>query len=124
YANNTGSSQCITVTLDGTQCGFDIESVFSRAYLTSFDPGSACINYLADPGFYSDPFAGPATYTFTVPAGATFVVVVESGSEEEGCDSYTLTVSGLDTCPTATPAPTSQATSQPTSTVQVTPTVM
>jgi photosystem II stability/assembly factor-like uncharacterized protein len=111
YVNSSGSAACITVTIDGTQCGFDVETVFSRAYLGSFDPNNACTNYLADPGFYSDPFAGPATYTFNVPAGATFVIVVESGSEEEVCESYTLTVTGIDACPTATPVPTSQATS-------------
>jgi photosystem II stability/assembly factor-like uncharacterized protein len=114
YTNSSGSARCVTVEIDGTQCGFDIESVFSAAYLGSYDPGNACLNYLADPGFYSDPFAGPATYSFNVAAGATFVVVVQSGSEEAGCSSYTLTVSGLDVCTTPTAVVTTSPTIVPT----------
>ena len=110
YTNSTGVSRCITVIIDGRLCGHDIEGVFSRAYLGTFNPSSACINYLADPGFYSDKFAEEATYSFNVAAGATFVVVVESISEEVGCDSYTLTVTGLSACPTATPSSTSTIT--------------
>jgi hypothetical protein len=116
YTNQSGSTLCITVLIDGTACGFDIEGVFSRAYLGAFNPGNACANYLADPGFYSDKFAGPATYSFNVGAGATFVVVVESISEEAGCASYILTVSGLSSCSTATPIPSTTGTVVPSST--------
>jgi photosystem II stability/assembly factor-like uncharacterized protein len=121
YVNSTASTRCITVVLDGQQCGFDIEAVFSAAYLGSFDPSHACTNYLADPGFYSDPFAGEATYSFNVPAGATFVVVVQEAGEEVGCKNYTVTISGLDACGVTTP--TAVVTASPTSAATGTPVV-
>jgi photosystem II stability/assembly factor-like uncharacterized protein len=121
YVNSTGSTRCITVVLDGTQCGPDIEAVFSAAYLGSFSPLNACFNYLADPGFYSDAFAEEATYSFNVPAGATFVVIVQEAGEKVGCQSYTLTVSGLDVCSTSTPTATAQVTSTPTAPSTATP---
>jgi hypothetical protein len=78
--------------------------LFSAAYLGSFDPNNICsANYLGDMG------ASPApAYQFTVPAGATFVIVVHEVTPNTGCASYTLTVNGVGTCPvTPTPVPAS-----------------
>ncbi|HET6260755.1 MAG TPA: S-layer homology domain-containing protein, partial [Chloroflexia bacterium] len=106
FTNTSGSPRCITVDLDGTDCG-SVESVTGAAYLGSFDPSNACANYLADSGTDSMWFTGPISYSFTVPAGATFGVVVQELNSEAGCSRYMLTVSGLgSSCPTATVTPT------------------
>lgn len=112
FSNTTGAAACITVILDGSNCGVSKRYVFSSAYLGTFDPNSACTNYLADSGTSSNSFSGPIQYSFTVPAGATFNVLVEELNEAFGCESYNLTVQGLGACPTGTPAP---ATSTPAS---------
>ncbi|HEX9989414.1 MAG TPA: S-layer homology domain-containing protein [Chloroflexia bacterium] len=108
YTNTDSVTRCIFVTVYGHECGEDFEGVLSAAYLGSFDPNSICTNYLADPDDYSDPFTGPMSYSFEVPAGRSFVVVVEEDQEGLGCQNYTLFVDGLPECPmsTATPMPT------------------
>ncbi|HYP21560.1 MAG TPA: S-layer homology domain-containing protein [Chloroflexia bacterium] len=85
YTNSSGSTQCVTVSLDSTACGNG--GVGSVAYLTSFNPSSVCSNYLA-----SAPAGPNSTYSFQVPAGATYVVVVRETNIDEGCASYTLRV--------------------------------
>jgi hypothetical protein len=88
YHNTTSSPQCVTVTINEA-CGNN--SLLSAAYLGSFDPTNLCANYLADMGV-----AGPTfSYSFTAPANSAVVVMVEEGSANIGCNSYTLQ---LDTC--------------------------
>jgi hypothetical protein len=108
YTNTDSVTRCIFVTVYGHKCGEDFEGVLSAAYLGSFDPNSICTNYLADPDDYSDPFTGPMSYSFEVPAGRSFVVLVEEDQEGLGCQNYTLIIDGLPECPmaTATPMPT------------------
>ena len=62
------------------------------------------------------------SYSFTVPAGATFVVVVHEASANEGCASYTLSVNGC-LVNTRTPTPTFAPTNTPTNTPTFTPTL-
>ncbi|HYP19552.1 MAG TPA: SBBP repeat-containing protein, partial [Chloroflexia bacterium] len=110
FTNTSGAPRCITVALDGTDCG-SVESVVSAAYLGAFDPSNSCANYLADGGTDSMWFTGPISYSFTVPAGAAFGVVVQELNSEAGCSRYILNVSGLgSTCPQATVTPTSPPT--------------
>src|SRR5205823_318957 len=61
-----------------------------------------CANYLGDEGSSGVPY-----YSFQVPAGATFVIVVHEVAAT-GCASYTLQVVGNNPAcdPTATPTPT------------------
>jgi hypothetical protein len=101
FTNNSGSSTCITVDVDGSGCASIGISV--AAYLTSFDPNNLCTNYLGDSG--GTPIDGTGSFSFDVPAGATFVLDVEEWQPDIGCASYTLTVSGLTcgTTPTVTP---------------------
>jgi hypothetical protein len=89
FTNTTGVSQCVSVTLNSA-CG-GANEVMSEAYLGSYNPANVCANYLADLGS-SPPPAG--TYSFTVPAGATFVVVVNEINPGGGCTAYTLDVTG------------------------------
>jgi hypothetical protein len=85
YTNATSSPQCVTVTVNES-CGNN--ALLSAAYLNTFDPNNLCSNYLADMGV-----AGPAfSYSFTLPAGARVVVIVEENSANIGCASYTLRI--------------------------------
>ncbi|HLX59997.1 MAG TPA: S8 family serine peptidase [Planctomycetota bacterium] len=88
FTNSGSASACITVTLaDTTQS----DNAFCVAYLTSFNPASLCTNYLADTGV-SDNLT---TMSFSVAAGATFVVVVHEITPGAGVPTYTLTVAGV-----------------------------
>jgi len=102
YTNSSSSAVCVSVTIT-TLCGDEgnfKESIFSAAYLGSYNPGNLCANYLADMGGVQDSFTGPGTffYSFTVPAHTNFVVVVDGTYPDYYCSGYTLTVAGL-LCP-------------------------
>jgi hypothetical protein len=95
--NTNSTSACFTVSLDAGSC-VDTQYLFSAAYLGSFDPGNVCANYLADLGASPNP---RGSYSFSVPAGATFVVVVHEVDPDAGCGAYRLSVTncpGPDTC--------------------------
>ena len=86
---NTGTLPvCVAANLNSA-CGTNI---FGATYLGSFNPANVCANYLADAG---GSFAGLSTWSFTVPGGATFVIVVHEVNQGTGCSSYTLSVNGL-----------------------------
>jgi hypothetical protein len=98
YTNNTGSSQCVTVNVDATQCG--PAALFSVAYLGTFNPSNLCENYLADPAR-----PGPTmTYSFTLDAGETVTILITESNENVGCPSYTVRINPCDNSgqPTAT----------------------
>ena len=127
YVNNTGAAECVTVILTES-CSNN--ALWSVAYLNTFNPTVLCQNYLADGGR-----GGPVTtYSFTLPAGATAVVVVHEVSADLGCESFTLTINPCSTgggatptptntpqAPTVTLTPTSQPTDTPTEAVTNTP---
>src|ERR1051326_134774 len=75
---NTGTAPtCVTVSLTSA-CSTNI---FDVAYLGSFNPSNIQQNYLADGG---SSFAGAGPFSFNVPAGQTFVVVVHEGNVGAG----------------------------------------
>src|SRR5687767_13850664 len=88
FANASGSASCYTVTIDAGSCTGS-RYLFSTAYLGSFNRESLCTNYLADIGISPNPVG---SYSFTVPAGTTFVVVVHEIEVNGGCSGYTLNV--------------------------------
>ncbi|HNG34307.1 MAG TPA: putative Ig domain-containing protein, partial [Blastocatellia bacterium] len=93
FSNCSTVPSCITVTLD-TPCNTGGGSLFAAAYLGSFDQNNVCLNYLADPGL--SPGAVPAIFSFTVPAGANFTVVVsEVNSGVSANCNYTMNLTGL-----------------------------
>jgi hypothetical protein len=112
FINTSGAARCITITIDGSDCGGPL-GVTSAAYLGTFDLSNACANYLADTGDLSMHLTGPLTYSFNVPAGAQFAVIVEGESGKAWCEQYSLSVSGLAGCSTSTPTST-PATGSPT----------
>lgn len=77
---------------------------FSETYLGSFDPTNIGTNYLADGGSSADSGA-PSIYSFNIPAGASFTVVVNEVTPSAGVADYELTLS-----PAAVPEPSTAAT--------------
>jgi hypothetical protein len=90
----SGTSHCVTITLTNACTGN--RQLFDVAYLGSFNPASIGTNYITDAAA-SNIVGGPITFSATIPAGATFVVVVSDVNtgvnSAVGC-SYTLRVSG------------------------------
>src|SRR5207237_10640657 len=77
FTNTSGAARCYTVTINAALGGpGDIESV---AYDQVYDPTNISTNYLGDSGISGlGTTVDKATYSFTVPAGHNFVVVVNS----------------------------------------------
>ena len=91
YLNNTGGDVCATVEI-ASSC-----DVQANAYLNTYDPTNIANNYIGDAGIST---GGGSTNAFScnVPAGAVLVVVVNEVTPNSGCNSYTLTLSGVP-CP-------------------------
>jgi Subtilase family/PKD-like domain len=93
FQNCSAQPRCVTVTL--TQTSGTNSTLFSSAYLGSFTPATVATNYLADAGS-SFPLGSPASYSFDVAAGATFVVNVNEVPGGAGIGAaYDLKVDGL-----------------------------
>ncbi len=85
YTNTSGSAQCVTVNV---MPGCSNNALTSIAYLGSYDPANKCTNYLADGAR-----GGPQnTYSFTLPAGQTAVVIIFEHNGGVGCENYTLNI--------------------------------
>jgi hypothetical protein len=99
FINPSASSACFTVDLTPNCMGAPSDGqIFSEAYLNSYipTPGSQeCTNYLGDIG--GSPANGATgSYSFNVPAGGNFVVVVNTvTSATSTCSSYTAKISGF-----------------------------
>jgi hypothetical protein len=96
FDNNSAADTCYTVTINATipgPAGADIESA---AYLGTYDPTNLCLNYLGDSGIVGlGTTVGSASYSFTVPAQAHFVVVVNTTGTVTTTSSFSGTVSGF-----------------------------
>jgi hypothetical protein len=98
FTNTAGAPRCYTVTINAALGGpGDIESV---AYDQTYDPTNIDTNYLGDSGISGlGTTVDKATYSFTVPAGHNFVVVVNTtGSTTSGTiasSQFSGTVSGF-----------------------------
>jgi hypothetical protein len=123
FTNTSGAPNCYTVTINAALGGpGDIESV---AYDQVYDPTMLDTNYLGDTGISGlGTTVDHASYSFTVPAGHNFVVVVNTTGGEppsgQVSSPFSGTVSGFidntagpgdcatipSPTPTATPTPT------------------
>lgn len=98
FNNASGSAACFTVTINAALGGpGDIESV---AYDQTYNPAAIDTNYLGDSGISGlGTTVGSASYSFTVPAGHNFVVVVnQTGTALSGANAssqFSGTVSGF-----------------------------
>ncbi|HYP42026.1 MAG TPA: S-layer homology domain-containing protein [Chloroflexia bacterium] len=86
FTNNTGAARCVSVNLTSGCTSF--RAVASAAYSPMFT-GMICPNIIAESGGEANP---SVTYSFTVPAGQPYDVVVSGTSPSQTCGSYTLTV--------------------------------
>ena len=107
FTNNSAAAACFTVAIDATvpgPAGADIESA---AYLGSYDPTNLCLNYLGDTGVVGlGTTLGNASYSFTVAAGAQFVVVVNTTGTVPTTSQFSGTISGfVDDTPGNGPCP-------------------
>jgi hypothetical protein len=112
YTNSTASAQCVTVNIT-QNCGNN--ALQSVTYLGTFNPNSINTNFLAHGGASGHQLS----YSFSLPAGQTAVVVALEVSPNLGCANYTLSINPCSTG-LVTATPTSPATS-PTATPIVTP---
>jgi hypothetical protein len=98
FTNTSGGARCYTVTINaGLNGPGDIESV---AYDQTYDPTMISTNFLGDTGIVGlGTTVDHASYSFTVPAGHNFVVVVNTtGSTTNGSiasSQFSGTVSGF-----------------------------
>ena len=81
FTNTTGSTQCVTVTMDAMTCVGN-NFIFAQAYLGSFNPADMCPNYLADIGGSPNPVA---PFSFDLPNGQSVVIVVNEVNQDAGC---------------------------------------
>jgi len=92
FTNESNTAQCVTVNYDpNTGAGNCNVNAHAIAYLNSFSPTNLCNNYLADVGS-----SDALPFSFNVPAGANFVVVIAAnnpGGTGNGC-AYQFTVVG------------------------------
>jgi hypothetical protein len=133
FTNTSGGDNCYTVTINaGLNGPGDIESV---AYDQVYDPTNISTNYLGDTGVTGlGTTLDHASYSFTVPAGHNFViVVVTSGNTTSGTTAsspFSGTVSGFidntasrgDCASIPSPTPTATATATATATPTATAT--
>ncbi len=98
FTNTAGAARCYTVTINaGLNGPGDIESA---AYDQTYDPANLSTNYLGDSGISGlGTTVSQASYSFTVPAGHNFVIVVNTtGSTTSGniaSSPFSGTVSGF-----------------------------
>ena len=93
FTNTSGAARCYTVTINAELGGpGDIQSV---AYDQVYDPANLTANYLGDSGVSGlGTTVDQASYSFVVPAGNNFVVVVNTTGTTESSN-FSGTVSGF-----------------------------
>jgi hypothetical protein len=114
FTNSSALAACFTLNLTAALGGAgDIESA---AYSPSYNPASITTNFLGDTGISGlGTTVGSAQYSFTVPALATFVIVVNTtGTTTSSVFSGTLsgfanTTAGPGACPACVPPATPAA---------------
>ncbi len=96
FTNTSSAEACVTAQ-PHFECPVAPRSALhAAAYLGEVDSNNPRLNYLGDSG--GD---GTAAFSFPVPAGSNFVIVVTLRAEDVGCDDYQLELFGLP-CPPPT----------------------
>jgi hypothetical protein len=95
FTNSTTNEVCLT-----TQLKFDCPAAPTNAlgvaaYLNTFDPQQPCAGYLGDMGQGGPPYP---PFSFRVPPGSNFLLVVTARATNLVCDHYWLEVFGMP-CP-------------------------
>jgi len=101
FTNPAGVAACMTVQINASCGAADVQSA---AYLNTYTPpvtqgdalGNLCLGYLGDSGISGLGTTVPSSsYSFTVPANSTFVVVVNTATGGTTCGTFSGTVSGF-----------------------------
>lgn len=99
---NNGPETCVTV-LATLPCSDWSKALYFSAHLGDLHPDDLCGNYLGDIGQGIHSYYGEGSaFSFPVPAGARFTVLVAERSPQEGCETYALELFGLP-CPQEQP---------------------
>jgi autotransporter-associated beta strand protein len=98
FVNNTTNQLCVTAVLQYDCPSAVYGTLGVAAYLGSFNPDQPCATYLGDIGFGGPPYP---PFSFSVPAGSNFVVVVTARETNLICDTYALRLFSLP-CPPPT----------------------
>jgi len=88
FSNSSTIDRCYAVAVEGACSGSNM--VFFTTYLNNFNAADPGANYLADIGSSPLPTGG---YSFIVPAGANFGVIVNEVTQDAGCGAYAFTLS-------------------------------
>jgi hypothetical protein len=83
FKNSAPFEVCYRVKTTESACAFNVQL---NAYLNSFDPESLCTNFLSDTGVSGI----GSSFTFSVPAGQTFIIAANEVSPETYCSSFTF----------------------------------
>lgn len=85
FTNTSSEAACVRITLQAS-----VANLFSATYLNNYNPSNKALNYIGDSGG-SPAVNGSVTYSVTIPAGATYVVVV-SEAVVGSTGNYTLSL--------------------------------
>lgn len=88
FANTTSTTACYKVDVSAPNCTGN-HMIFVSAYLSPYDPGNLATNYLADLGASPTPFG---SFSFKVPAGRAYALVVNEVMAGAGCSGYKLDI--------------------------------
>jgi hypothetical protein len=97
FTNGSGADACITAQLHHDCPTAPVGAVMVAAYGETFVQHAACDNYLGDAGALLPDESPP--FSFTVPAGARFEIVVMELIETPECPSYWVELFGLPCSP-------------------------
>jgi hypothetical protein len=92
FTNNTINEACLSAQLKFDCAGALTNALGVAAYLGGFDPNDVCAGYVGDSGRGGPPYP---PFSFRVPAGSNFVLVVSARVDDLVCNSYTLELFGL-----------------------------
>lgn len=96
FTNTTGRELCLTAQLRSDCPAGPAEALHAVAYLGNSVPSVPCERYLGDSGAWTG--SGYAPFSFRVPAGSNFVLVVTTRAQNFSCASYGMELFGLP-CP-------------------------
>lgn len=96
FTNTTDGELCVTAQLHFDCPAAPVGALHVAAYLGGALPNSPCDGYLGDSGAATP--SAHAPFSFRVPAGSNFVVVVSTRTANIGCESYRVELFGLP-CP-------------------------
>lgn len=95
FTNSTTNDLCVTALLQFHCPTAPTNALGVAAYLGTFNPDDPCAGYFADRGECGPPYP---PFSFRVPAGSNFVIVVSARVADLVCDTHVVELFGLP-CP-------------------------